>query len=103
MPVNLSGYVLSRSRYGRIGLMVATATYIHPGWKGCLTLELFNYGEVPINLYCGSQMAQLVIQDAAPSLDGTPKRLIPTGPEFGRMDADPEWSKFDRFNEQFKT
>src|SRR6266481_2773753 len=44
LPAAVCGYVLSRSRYGRAGLMVATATYIHPFWKGCLTLELFNYG-----------------------------------------------------------
>ena len=48
---NLSGYVVSRSSWGRLGLVVATAIGIHPGVFGVLCLELSNSGEVPISLY----------------------------------------------------
>ncbi len=99
LPSDLCGYVLSRSRYGRAGLMVATATYIQPCWKGCLTLELFNYGDFPIRLYCGSQIAQLVLQKADPELQRGDfrNRLIPVEPQFTRMDTDGDWVRLDRF------
>ena len=36
-PTDVCGFVLSRSSYGRAGLLIATATYVQPGWHGCLT------------------------------------------------------------------
>ena len=99
LPPDLCGYVLSRSRYGRAGLMVATATYIQPGWKGCLTLEMFNYGDVPIHLYCGTQVAQLVVQRAEPLLQDVDirKRPIPIEPQFTRMDNEADWARLKLF------
>jgi dCTP deaminase len=99
LPLDLCGYVLSRSRYGRAGLMVATATYIQPGWKGCLTLEMFNYGDAPIKLYCGTQIAQLVVQNAEAGLtkDDIRKRPIPMEPQFTRMDKDADWPRLKGF------
>jgi deoxycytidine triphosphate deaminase len=100
LPDNISAYVLSRSRYGRIGLMVATATYVHPNWKGTLTLELFNYGDAPIELECGAAIAQLVIQEANPPIP-SPEREnvlhIPTEPEFVEMKQDKDWDLLQFF------
>ncbi len=96
LPKNLSGTVLSRSSYGRLGLMVATATYIHPCWKGCLTLELYNYGDAPIELTCGAQIAQLVLSDAL-ELDCKPQGKIPVGPEFVVMKDDDDWKMLSKF------
>ncbi len=61
LPVTLSGYVTSRSSWGRAGLIIATATTIHPGFTGTITLELVNLGEVPLVLYPGLSVAQLVL------------------------------------------
>jgi dCTP deaminase len=101
LPNNLSAHVLSRSRYGRAGLMVATATYVHPGWKGTLTLELFNYGDVPIELECGAPIAQLVIEETAPAIAGPKRggamRHIPTQPEFVEMKQDKDWPRLQFF------
>lgn len=58
MPKNIAGYVTSRSSWGRRGLIIATATGVHPGFTGCLTLELFNSGEIPIALYPGMAISQ---------------------------------------------
>jgi deoxycytidine triphosphate deaminase len=82
LPGDLSGCVTSRSRYGRAGLVIATAIYVHPYWKGCLTLELQNCGSLPIELECGSSIAQLVVFQA--ELSGRPTEFtrIPTGPSF---------------------
>jgi len=100
LPPNLSAHVLSRSRYGRAGLIVATATYVHPNWKGTLTLELVNYGAAPIELECGAQIAQLVVQEATPLKRKTKKTKlvhIPTEPEFVEMDKDKDWELLKLF------
>jgi dCTP deaminase len=61
MPKNIAGYVTSRSSWGRRGLIIATATGVHPGFTGCLTLETFNSGEVPIALYPGMAISQFFL------------------------------------------
>ena len=38
MPQDLGGYVTGRSSWGRLGLVVATATFVHPGFIGSVTL-----------------------------------------------------------------
>jgi dCTP deaminase len=63
LPSNLSGYVVSRSSWGRMGLVVATATAVHPGYFGVLCLELTNLGEVPIYLYPGLCIAQIFFNE----------------------------------------
>ena len=62
-PPNLSGYVVSRSSWGRMGLVVATAIGIHPGYFGVLCLELSNSAEVPIALYPGLSIAQVFFHE----------------------------------------
>jgi len=91
MPSDLCGFVLVRSRYGRAGLITATATYVHPHWRGCLTLELVNYGEVPLELTCGSQIAQLVLSEAYPVEREKKPSSIAVEPQFPAYDDDSEW------------
>lgn len=62
-PFNLSGYVVTRSSWGRLGLVVATAIGIHPGFFGVLSLELSNSGEVPISVYPGLAIAQVFFHE----------------------------------------
>ena len=89
-PRHLGGYVLARSSWGRVGLLVATAIMVQPGFLGCLTLELVNHGESPIALYAGCRIAQLAVH----SLDGVTeygysgKYVGPTGPEISRLDKE---------------
>jgi dCTP deaminase len=59
LPSDLMAYVAGRSTWGRLGLIVATAVGIHPGFAGNLTLELRNLGETPLMLYPGQTIAQL--------------------------------------------
>jgi dCTP deaminase len=51
LPLKVFCQVASRSSWGRLGLVVATASVVHPGFKGCLTLELANLSDSPITLY----------------------------------------------------
>lgn len=59
LPPDLMAYVVGRSTWGRLGLIVATAVGIHPGYAGSLTLELRNLGEAPLSLRPGQTIAQL--------------------------------------------
>jgi dCTP deaminase len=60
-PCDLSGYVTGRSSWGRRGLIIETAAGIHPGFTGCLTLELANVGAAPIKLSPGMQICQIFL------------------------------------------
>jgi dCTP deaminase len=100
IPSGFAGLVLSRSSFGRLGLIVATATFIHPGWKGCLTLELSNVSEIPIELPCGSPIAQLVLFSAGRQQKGVrrfplDRNPFPTFPEFSPLSSAPDWKILD--------
>jgi dCTP deaminase len=59
LPMDLMAYVVGRSTWGRLGLTVATAIGVQPGYAGCLTLEIRNLGETPLTLRPGQAVAQL--------------------------------------------
>lgn len=62
LPEWITARVEGRSSYGRMGLFVhITAGYIDPGFKGTITLELFNANNRPIRLYVGARICQLVL------------------------------------------
>ena len=61
LPPDLCGFIQSRSTYGRMGLIAATATYVNPGYLGCPTLEIVNEGEVPISVAPGEPICQLIL------------------------------------------
>jgi len=91
IPQSLGASVITRSSYGRMGLVTATSIYVHPGFKGCLTLELTNIGNSPVVLRPGERVAQLLFEYHSPSR--TPlqtKYLLATGPEFPKMWEDPD-------------
>jgi hypothetical protein len=60
----VAAYVTSRSSWGRRGLIIATATAINPGFRGTITLELVNHGNVPLVPYPGISVAQIIFHDA---------------------------------------
>ena len=61
MPHQFAGYVTGKSSWGRRGLVIETAPGVHPGFTGCLTLELTNLGQLPIVIKPGSEICQLFI------------------------------------------
>lgn len=90
LPANLGAQVLSRSSWGRLGLLVATAVAVQPGFAGCLTLELVNAGNVPISLRPGLRVAQLQVWSsseptAMPYATGAENYKAPLGPESARL------------------
>jgi dCTP deaminase len=68
-----------------MGLIIATATKVDPGFQGCITLEIVNDGEVPLELYPGFPIAQLVFHDTAAEGDYTGTYICPTGPQFPKF------------------
>jgi dCTP deaminase len=71
LPDDVMAFVEGRSRIGRLGLFVATATQVAPTFHGVIVLELVNAGTVPLELQPGIQIAQLVFQVMT---DPAPKR-----------------------------
>ncbi len=61
LPKNLAAYVIGKSKWGRRGLIIATATGVHPGFTGCLTLEITNLGEIPICIRPAMSICQLFL------------------------------------------
>jgi len=58
-PFDLMAYVIGRSIWGRRGLLIVTASAVHPGSTGTITLELSNLGEVGLHLRPGAAIGQL--------------------------------------------
>ncbi len=91
LPEDLSAQVITRSSYGRLGLLSATAVQIHPHFHGCLTLELVNLGTIPITLTPGERIAQLVVSQSGAVPDpGRDKYYCAIGPEFSKVRDDRE-------------
>jgi len=97
LPRRLTATVEGRSSWGRLGLVIATACNVDPGFKGCITLELVNNGEAPLVLYPGVRIAQFVFHRAEEEADyrhvdpvGPGKYDCPIGPQFSRIDRDQE-------------
>jgi dCTP deaminase len=90
LPSHLAGQVLGRSSWGRLGLVVATAVTVQPGFAGVLTLELENLGTVPIKLYPGLRIAQLSVwrlgePTSKPYFKKDAKYTAPIGPQSSRL------------------
>lgn len=65
LPPGLGGFVGGKSGWGRRGLIIETAASIHPGFTGCLTLEMTNLGEVPIGVIPGMPICQVVFHQTS--------------------------------------
>lgn len=61
LPTNVAGLVTGKSSLGRRGLIIETAAGVHPGFNGCLTLELANIGEVPVSISPGMLICQIFL------------------------------------------
>jgi dCTP deaminase len=74
IPQSLAGMVTGKSSWGRRGLIIETAPGVHPGFSGCLTLELSNVGEIPIAISPGTEICQLFLH----KLDEPTSAMPPT-------------------------
>lgn len=91
LPSDIAAYVIGRSSWGRRGLIIATATGVHPGFKGCLTLEITNVGEIPIAIKPGMAICQLFFHEVRGPLTKSIDRSQFAGsrkPAIGRIKPD---------------
>ncbi len=71
LPAGITAFVEGRSSLGRLGLFIENAGWVDAGFEGQITLELYNANSVPIRLYPGMRICQLVLA----RLEGIPTRL----------------------------
>jgi dCTP deaminase len=97
LPSTFAAFVVGKSTLGRRGIIIETAAGVHPGFSGCLTLEIANVGEVPVKLYAGMLICQLFfhcldgeLAAAESSLAGQRK------PRLGQIREDPILKKLTR-------
>lgn len=60
LPNDLTAFVEGRSSLGRMGLFIQNAGWVDPGFKGEITLELYNANRCAIELKAGRRVGQLV-------------------------------------------
>lgn len=61
LPIDLCGQILTKSSIARTFMVIETAPWIHPLYRGCLTLEIANVSNTPLLLHPGVQVGQLVL------------------------------------------
>jgi len=94
IPNRYAAYVVGKSTLGRRGIIIETAAGVHPGFSGCLTLEIANVGEVPIRLYPGMMICQLFFHalegelQSSNTIHGAQRK-----PRLGQLREDPVLSK----------
>lgn len=60
MPDDLMGKVEGRSTWGRRGLIIETAGVVDPGFRGQITLEMYNVGPDTLYVPLGERICQIV-------------------------------------------
>lgn len=60
LPDDLTAFVEGRSSLGRMGLFIQNAGWVDPGFRGEITLELYNANRCAIELKAGRRVGQLV-------------------------------------------
>lgn len=56
---DIAAKIQGRSSLGRLGIVIQTAGWVDPGFRGDLTLEIINFGKVPVKLYPRMRICQL--------------------------------------------
>jgi len=65
LPFDVSGEILTKSSMARTFILIETAPWIHPNYRGCLTLEIANVSNTAILLYPGRKIGQMVLMHVA--------------------------------------
>ena len=96
LPEDITAFVEGRSSLGRLGLFIENAGWVDAGFEGQITLELYNANSVPIRLYKGMKICQIVLA----KLDQPAERPY-RGKYFGQRGATPS-KIFVDFGTDFK-
>ena len=91
-PGDLMAYVITRSIWGRRGLLVVTASAVQPFSSGRITLELANVGDVAVRVRPGVALGQLFfhsVDDTATDAQKMPPFSVTHKPIFGTYRLSP--------------
>lgn len=81
LPHDVSGQILTKSSVARTFLLIETAPWVHPLYRGCLTLEIANVSNTPQVLYPGFHIGQLILMaDDKPADETQPLSGAYVGP-----------------------
>lgn len=107
MPSDLLGYIVGRSSWGRLGLIIETSPIVEPCFLGVLTFELSNLGTIPIAIYPGSRIAQISFHKSdSRKLEDCMKKFLSskyslaTAPEFSKIHEDKDLKKIQEIFSQ---
>ena len=70
LPQDVCGEILTKSSVARSFTPIETAPWIHPEYRGCLTLEIANVSNTPVLLYPGRLIGQLILLRLAEVQEG---------------------------------
>lgn len=68
MPRNVTGICMCKSTYARAGLMLNT-TPLEAGWTGRLVIELGNLADLPLRVYVGEGIGQVIFLESDEDCD----------------------------------
>lgn len=102
VPPDLVARVEGRSSLGRLAVIIhATAGFVDPGYRGQITLELSNLGPVPVALYPGMRISQIVFEQLSSEAERPygsgrgSKYQDQEGPIASRITVDEEFDRKD--------
>jgi|ERR1019366_3045766 dCTP deaminase len=61
LPFDVSGQILTKSSIARRFVIIETAPWVHPNYRGCLTLEIANVSNSALILEPRMQIGQLIL------------------------------------------
>lgn len=61
LPYDVSGQILTKSSVARTFMVIETAPWIHPNYRGCLTLEIANVSSTALILHPWMAIGQLIL------------------------------------------
>ena len=78
LPNDMYADVVTRSSYNRLGITLHSM--FQPGFRGCISLELFNHSNSPVELIVGSRLVQARFHKIAEDVDylgpGDPRKYV---------------------------
>jgi dCTP deaminase len=89
LPFDVSGLILTKSSVARSFIVIETAPWIHPNYRGCLTLEIANVSNTPVLLFPGLPIGQLILMNV---IEAEPADVL-TSTYFGPIYPEPPAAK----------
>lgn len=91
LSAGIGAQVVGKSTWARKGLIIEAAGWVDPGFSGQLVLEVTNMSPIPVTLWPGLPIAQIIfMQLRSPALK--PYGSTRGSHYYGQMGATPAWS-----------